>query len=412
MSKQKEVLVIGAGASGMMAAVTAAKSGCKVTIIERSSKIGRKIEVTGNGKCNYTNAFQDISCYHTDKPAYVKQILEQFSVSETLEFFRRLGIVPVCKNGYYYPYSGQAGSVAAALRMEAERLKVKFACNITIADIRKKDRFHVITDGGYVYEGDAVVLAAGSCAAPATGSDGSGYILAEKLGHFTKKPLPALAPLLCNSHITSILAGLRTPGRVSLVIDKKMTGSETGEIQFVKKGISGIPVFQLSGGAARALDEKKKVSLSVNYLAGIGMENLHQFLEERRCNLSDRSVKHFFNGLLHEKVIRAVSEKTGIDSDKKAGVLSSAEWEYLKNAVLEMKFDITGTGDFQQAQVCSGGITLDQLAENTLESKNMKGLYFAGEILDVDGICGGYNLQWAWSSGYVAGKHASKNENR
>lgn len=404
----RHIIVIGAGASGMMAAITAARAGCKVTILERTSKSGRKIEITGNGKCNFTNAVQKMEYYHSEYPDYVKQILNAFSYEDAVAFFGELGIVPKCKNGYYYPYSGQAQAVSQALRMEAERLKVKFACNINIHEIHKNQTFEIITEG-YTYTADAVILAAGSKAAPTTGSDGSGYSLAKKLGHHIRKPLPALVQLLSKDKELATLAGLRCEGSVTLLIDGQPCGMESGEIQFIKNGLSGIPVFQISGKAARALDEGRKVILKIDFLAGTGWENPLQELEQRREQFCAKngSVQQFLSGLVHERAQKAVLNKLGIKAGRSLADLDKTSFEKLYMLLTAMEFVISEPNSFEQAQVCSGGVLLSELCPGTLESKLVKGLYFAGEILDVDGACGGYNLQWAWASGYVAGQAAS-----
>lgn len=399
--EMKHVIVVGAGASGMMAAITAAREGCKVTILERTSKSGRKIEMTGNGKCNFTNENQGLSNYHTACPAYVKGVLGQFSYQQTLLFFEGLGIVPKNRNGYYYPHSGQAQAVSQALRYEAERLGVKFACNILIEKITKEHQFEIQTPG-YVYKADALILAAGSMAAPTTGSDGSGYALAKQLGHRVKKPLPALVQLLSKDKSLPLLAGLRIEADAALMIDRNLCASEHGEVQFIKNGISGIPVFQLSGQAARALEEGKKVSLHI--LPSTGTETL----DARKERLGYKSLKQFFVGLYHEKYVKAALERAKINKNVRASELDTAQWRRLCKELQSMAFSISKTNGFEHAQVCSGGVWLEDLEERTLESKKVRQLYFAGEILDVDGACGGYNLQWAWTSGYVAGLHAAK----
>ncbi len=429
MQKKRHIIVIGAGASGMMAAVTAAREGCRVTILERTSKSGRKIELTGSGKCNFTNENQALSNYHTTSPDYVRDILGQFSHRQTLAFFEELGIVPKCRDGYYYPQSAQAQAISQALRQEAERLGVKFACNIMVERI-EKDRQFAIQTRGYCYEADALIIAAGSMAAPATGSDGSGYALAGQLGHQVKKPLPALVQLLSTDKRLPKLAGLRMEADAVLLVDGAVCAREHGEVQFIKNGLSGIPVFQVSGQAARALDAGKAVMLQIRPSAGT------EALEDRRARLGYKSLNTFFTGMYHEKYIKAALD--GMKADKNAGIdapggtkteknarvgipggtktdknarvdaLNEEQWKSLCQEVQDMTFSISKTNGFEHAQVCSGGVLLEELKEKTLESKKTEQLYFAGEILDVDGACGGYNLQWAWASGYVAGLHAAK----
>lgn len=408
---QRQVIVIGAGAAGLMAAITAAREGCKVTVLEHTSKIGRKIEITGNGKCNYTNARQDMEFYHSPQPDYVEQILGCFTYEQTVAFFEELGIVPKCRNGYYYPYSGQAQAIAAALRMEAERLHIKLACNIDIESIEPMQgscEGFVIHTKGYMYQADAVIIAAGSKAAPATGSDGSGYDLAKSLGHKVRKPLPALVQLLSRNKNIPLLAGLRCEGSVSLHIDGVLRRQERGELQFVKNGLSGIPVLQLSGEAVRALDQGKDVELCVNFLSEMGWKDIEEKLERRKELFLSRPIYAFLNGMVHDRAAKAVLAQVGIKGGREVRELHEAQWESMVRALRDMRFQIHSSNGFEQAQVCSGGVSFSQLREGTLESAICPNLYFAGEILDVDGACGGYNLQWAWASGYAAGKQAAK----
>ena len=292
----RRVLVIGGGASGLTAAIAAAEQGAKVTLLEKNRQVGKKILVTGNGRCNLTNENQDEACYRGGDPGFARTVFRNFGLPDTLRFFERLGVCAKSRNGYLYPYSDQASSVADALRMEAERLGVKLALGNQILEIRALNpngasgdldrpeedragkasgdsavsgpRFAARTEG-WTYEGDACVLAAGSAAAPATGSDGSGYALAESLGHRLIKPLPALVQLRCRERFYERLAGLRMEAAVRVLADGKETACDRGEVQFTRNGISGIPVFQVSRHAVRALDEGRKVEVSLNLLPQI-----------------------------------------------------------------------------------------------------------------------------------------------
>ena len=263
MTGKRRVLVIGGGASGLMAAIAAAEHGAKVTLLERNRQVGKKILVTGNGRCNLTNLDQNLSHYRGGEPGFAAAVLGEFGLSETLVRFKRMGVHTRSRNGYLYPYSDQASSVADALRMEAEHLGVKLALGNQALALEalpegKGARFAARTEG-WTYEGDACVLAAGSAAAPATGSDGSGYALAQSLGHRIIKPLPALTALRCREAFYGRLAGLRMEAVVRILADGKELALDRGEVQFTKNGISGIPVFQVSRFAVRALDEGKKV---------------------------------------------------------------------------------------------------------------------------------------------------------
>lgn len=430
----RRVLVIGGGASGLTAAIAAAEQGAKVTLLEKNRQVGKKILVTGNGRCNLTNENQDEACYRGGEPGFARTVFGNFGLPDTLRFFERLGVCAKSRNGYLYPYSDQASSVADALRMEAERLGVKLALGNQILEIRALNpngasgdsavvsgpRFAARTEG-WTYEGDACVLAAGPAAAPATGSDGSGYALAESLGHRLIKPLPALVQLRCRERFYERLAGLRMEAAVRVLADRKETACDRGEVQFTRNGISGIPVFQVSRHAVRALDEGRKVEVSLNLLpqipggsCGLSAEKeeeeaaLEAFLRARIRDGGYKQGEAFFTGLFHEKMALCLLERAKIPKNKKAGAWTEEELERLLSVIRDFRTEVVSGGSFEQAQVCSGGVDTSEICPQTMESRLVPGLYFAGEVVDIDGACGGYNLQWAWSSGHVAGFHAAR----
>lgn len=388
---QKNVMIIGAGASGLVAAIVAARNGAKVTVLEHNEKPGKKIVATGNGKCNLTNIRMTMDAFRGNNTQIVSDVFEQFSMEDTVKFFQELGIFFTDKNGYLYPRSGQASSVTDVLCMEAGNLGVKIKTNEHVtALIRTKDGWSVQTESWH-YEGDAVILANGSCASNISGADGSGYKLAEALGHPIIKPLPALTALKCKGKAYSGWAGVRIEGSASLFINGEFCCRESGELQLTEYGISGIPIFQLSRYAIRALDERKQVSVTLDFLPEMSTEDFHIYLEKRRKNCPYKNEKALLVGLFPEKLIKILCSRPNIE-------------EAVKNFSLEISSGMS----FEQAQVCSGGVCVDEINFETLESKIQKGLFFAGELLDIDGICGGYNLQWAWSTGAVAGLHAAK----
>lgn len=388
---QKNVIIIGAGASGLMAAIMAAKSGAKVTVLEHNEKPGKKIAATGNGKCNLTNTKMTLDAFRGNNTQIAADILEQFSMEDTIRFFQEIGIFFTDKNGYLYPRSGQASSVTEVLCMEAGNLGIKIKTKEHVTDmISQKNAWSVQTEGWH-YEGDAVILANGSCASNISGSDGSGYKLAQNLGHRIIKPLPALTALKCKGKSYSGWAGVRIEGKASLFINGDFCCSESGELQLTEYGISGIPIFQLSRYAVRALEERKLVSVSLDFLPEMSNEEFSIYLEKRRKYCPYKNEKELLIGLFPEKLIKILCNRPN-----------------LVDAVKNFSLEISSGMPFEQAQVCCGGVCVDEINFKTLESKIHKGLFFAGELLDIDGICGGYNLQWAWSTGAVAGLHAAK----
>ena len=411
---KKQGIIIGGGASGLMAAITAAENGAAVTILEHMPRVGKKILSTGNGKCNLTNLHMTEDCFRCSEHGFPMHVIRRFTEKDTLAFFRRLGVLTMDRNGYVYPYSGQAQTILDALRDKADSLGVKTVCECKIQDVKKnsRGRFVVIAENGK-FEGDFVILATGSMAAATTGSDGSGYQLAKTLGHKIKKPLPALVQLKCDGDFFKSISGVRTEVKIELyTIGKKgdlekFLAEDTGELQLTDYGISGIPVFQVSRYAAEALDKKKRVAALIDYLPSYGDEELFSLLREQRKNLADRTAEMFLNGLFHKKLAALFLKAVRIRPDALAGKITDQKLEELCQVIKESVYEVTATNPFEKAQVCMGGVDTKEIDAETMESRIVEGLYFAGEILDVDGICGGYNLQWAWSSGYLAGISAA-----
>lgn len=400
----RRVIVAGGGAAGLAAAVTAARNGVETVLLEHGNRLGKKLLSTGNGKCNLTNYDMKPEAFYGDQE-FAWKVIGRYPVKDTLAFFESLGLVMKDRNGYIYPNSGQASSVLDALRFELEHLGVEVECNCEILKIEKD--LTVRTSLG-TRKGDAVILAAGSKAAPGTGSDGSGYQLAKSLGHRIIKPLPALVQLRGQEKWLKTAAGVRAEGVVSLLIDGKKTADERGEIQFTDYGISGIPVFQISRFASRALDEKKNVTAKLDLLPEMERPELDRFFKNRVKQQGYLPAEEFLNGVLNKKLGTVLLKTADIRPGSRASGLTEGQLYRLADAVKGLVVHVTATNPFEQAQVCCGGVDTREIDPATMESKLVKGLYMAGEILDVDGICGGYNLQWAWSSGFLAGMSAGR----
>ena len=403
-----KVIVIGGGASGLVAAIYAARANNEVTILERNSTCGKKILVTGNGRCNYFNSDQNISHYHTNSNVDLSFILNEESNQENLNFFESIGILPKIKNGYYYPLSNQAITVLNALNIEAEKQHIEIKNNILVTDILKEDnKFIIITDYEN-YECDKVILATGSCAAPKTGSDGFGYNLLEKNGHTIIKPLPALVQLISNDKTTKLWDGVRSDAKVAIYVDDVLKKEESGEILLTDYGISGICTFNLSSIAARSLENNNKVNLKINFLPSIDL-NLEWF-NKFNDNVPNRTISELLDCLLNYKLVNAILKKLNINNNSCWEELSSEIKLSLINTLASYELEINGTNSFDKAQVCSGGISLEEINLETMESKLIPNLFITGELLDVDGDCGGYNLNWAWTTGKLAGKGTKDND--
>ncbi len=416
-----EVIVIGGGAAGLMAAITAARCGAKTLIIEHMDRVGKKILSTGNGKCNYTNALQGVSYYRGKDPAFVLPVFAQFGHEETVAFFRELGIYPKVRKGYFYPASEQASAVLDVLRMECDYQNVEIYTSCTIQSIQRMPDGYQIDTEKHAFSTKKIIFATGLLAAPKTGSDGSAFPYIESLGHHFIDIVPALVPLQGKQSFFKSLAGIRAEAAIDLYIktenfDKKSADlaegkkacSETGELQLTDYGISGIPVFQISRFATRALHEHAGVYVQIDFLPKLADAEVSAMLEERFYSYSHgKDCSEALIGLFHKKLIDVLLKESGIALHQPAEQIKLKQLTRLGQTIKRFRVDIIGSKDVAAAQVCAGGVATCEVNGQTLESKLAKGVYFAGEVLDIDGTCGGYNLQWAWSSGYVAGLQAA-----
>lgn len=408
--------VVGGGAAGMMAAISAAGQGAKVTILEANDRLGKKILSTGNGKCNLGNEKLDLEEYYTGEPEFVEKCLRRFSVDDTVIFFRKIGLLVKSKNGYLYPVSEQASSVLDVLRFEVAAAGVEVVTGCRVERIARDGRTGGIQvqGGGETFVFDRVILAAGGRAAPKTGSDGSGYLLAERLGHSLVSTVPALVQLKCRESFFKSISGVRAEAELSLTGTEEhgIRGynakhiTERGELQFTEYGISGIPVFQISRQVGYRLLREKEVEIVIDFLPDYTPEAYEQLYISRLLLQGERTVEEFFTGMLNKKLMQLFVRLAGL---KPTEDIETADREKIKQVfALCRRFVVHATGHngYDNAQVCAGGIPLTEVTEE-LESVKAPGVYFAGEILDVDGRCGGYNLQWAWTSGYIAGTAAA-----
>lgn len=403
---RKEIAVIGGGAAGMMAAIQAAYVGAAVTVYERNDRVGRKLLSTGNGKCNFSNEIMNAGCYYGSGASFVDKIYDYFGVHETKSFFDGLGMRIKNKNGYLYPASEQAATVLDVLRYEMERLGIRSLVGCMVTEIRSGGGFVIVTDapqgGKHLY--DAVILAGGGQAAPKTGSDGSGFALARRLGHRIVMPMPALTALRCREPFFKQVAGVRCEARLTLYIDKNAADKVQGELQLTDYGISGIPVFQFSRLAAYALAEKKCVTVGIDFMPDTVKSG--NFWSRRWHRQQDQQMERFVTGIVNKKIGLLLLKLAGIRETDMACEIDAARREKLESLFHSFLVTVRETNSFEQAQVCAGGVDFEEVTQD-LQSRKTPGLFFAGEILDIDGICGGYNLQWAWSSGAVAGRAAA-----
>lgn len=404
---KRTVIVIGAGASGMVAAIHAARAGAHVMLLEHMDRVGKKILSTGNGRCNLTNLYQSPECYRCSRPDFPMSVINRFPVEKTLEFFEGLGIVIKSRDGYLYPNSDQAASVLEVLRMELDRLRIEPVCGCQITAIKKEKQFVISTSCG-IYRADALILSTGSKAAPVTGSDGSGYALAQSLGHHIILPLPALVQLRCQEKHYKQLAGIRTEAQVTLYSGKTLLAEDCGELQLTDYGISGIPVFQVSRYAAVALSKKQPVKAQIDFLPKLTMEETEFLLKKRMTAMPEKTWEQWMTGLFHKKLAGVLLKLAAIRPEQSVSQAGERERKQLLKQIKTYETTVIAANPYENAQICCGGADTAEISPETLESKLIPGLYLTGELLDVDGICGGYNLQWAWSSGSLAGMDAGK----
>lgn len=405
------VVIVGGGASGMVAAITARRLGAEVTILEKNPRLGKKILATGNGRCNLTNINTCSTCYHGSQPGFVEGILSQFDVKKTISFFEKLGIAhKVEETGKVFPMSDQASSVLDVLRYEVAQTGIKVIYEARVLDIRKKDNggFELEMADGSCLEGNRVILAAGGKAMPVTGSDGDGFYLAQKLGHTMKEVFPALVPLKLEGSFFKSITGVKIVGTAEILDGNRALIRDRGDILFTNYGISGPPILQISRKAGELLRDGRDAVLRVIVIDTMSRESLEGLLTKRFHHAVGKTVEFSLVGLINKRLISVLLKEAGI-RDLKAPVesLTTGDKEKLLDILTDWRFRITGTTSWPNAQVTAGGIDTQKIGRYTLESKLESGLYFAGEILDIDGACGGYNLQWAWSSGYVAGQNAA-----
>lgn len=408
-----DILVAGGGAAGIMAALAAAGSGRgKLLIIEKMGQLGKKILATGNGKCNYTNYYQAKECYRGNDVSFAWKALQRFGYKETIELFRSYGIIPYDRDGYVYPLSGQASCVRDILERELKSTKAVVNKEEKITDVSihknkksgKQDGFIIIT-GNNRYFAKKLIIATGGKAGAVHGSDGSGYSLAKSLGHSIITPFAALTSCIITGKYTKDWGGVRTNGTVKAYNSKgKLLCEDTGELQFVVQGISGIPVFQVSRYVSEELIKGGKPYLTIDIMPLYSEEDITASLLCRKQKSG--SIGDIFMGMLNNKLAAALLKFCGISIKRPAAGLTEIEASHIASVMKEWHLDINGTGGFEKAQVTGGGVPVSEINVGTMESKICKGLYFAGEIIDIDGMCGGYNLQWAWTSGYIAGSAA------
>ncbi len=416
-----KVLVIGAGASGLVAAIEAAKKGAKVTIIEKNNKEGKKLLATGNGRCNITNLSMDISKYRSENPSFVNDLLRRYTVKDIRDFFEGISLKTRDINGYVYPYSLQAQTVVSKLVNECKRLGINILLNTECISVNKNKNglfdLKVVRKGERnsteILQANSVILSTGLVAG--VGLKGESIdeknILAleyaKKTGHKISKVVPGLTALKCKNKHQSKVSGVRWESKVATYIEGRKVYEDIGELQFADYGISGIVVFQNARYASYGLAEKKKTEVIIDMMPDLECAELYDMLNSQIKQFQDMSLYDILEGVFNNKLVQYILLNAEINGSIKAK--NFKDIDLLVKVIKELKLQVTGTRGFEYAQVCAGGINTNDVKE-TMESKYIDNLYFTGEVLDVDGMCGGYNLHFAFASGIEAGKNAGSGD--
>lgn len=402
------VLIVGGGASGMMAALAASQQPqTQVVLLERQARVGRKLLATGNGRCNLTNQHAAPAFYHGAQPDFCAPALAALSPDATLSLFGRLGLVTVTEDsGRVYPFSDQAASVLDVLRLSLEQPNVQVRTGWEVTKIwKKQDGFLLKTTQGDV-AGDRLIVAAGGPAGEKLGGGDWGLRLLKSLGHTATALWPSLVQLKCADAVLPSLKGIRADAAVGLYDGRKLLAQSAGEVQFTEFGISGPAVFEVSRAAA----QNGGCTVCLDLLRGTDTAVLSQLLRRKQDNLPGQTAEHLLTGILHNRMGRMAVLAAGLRLETPLSRLSGDDLDRVSAVVKGFTLRCTGTLGFDSAQVTAGGIRTAEFDPQTMESRLVPGLFACGEVLDIDGDCGGYNLQWAWSSGFVAGQNAAREE--
>ena len=407
-----DLAIVGGGASGLAAAVAAGRElddSYRTAIFDAQPRCGKKLLATGNGRCNLTNrsAAANSACYHTDDMQALKRVFSGVNVDDTLGFFENLGLI--CREeeeGRIYPACGQATAVLDLLRLELARLNIPEVCGCRVEKIRRDGDLFVMSSPLGSIKAKSVVIACGGNAAPNLGGVDWGYNLLCSLGHSATRLAPSLCPIPVESPHLSSLKGIRAHARASICDGRDVIYSDIGEVQFGDKALSGIVIFQLSSAASHIRGGEMYVELDM--LPERSEQELIALLTRRRTMLPHLTLENYLTGVFNKRVGMCLLKQAGMTPlSRSVSELSNGDICRIASVIKNWRFPVSGKAQWNSAQVTSGGVRLSEFDGLTMQSRLCKGLFAAGEVLNVDGFCGGYNLQWAWSSGILAGRSAA-----
>lgn len=422
-----DIIIIGGGASGMMAAIQASRLKRRVVLIEKNAELGRKILATGNGRCNLTNKFAESNRYHGGETKFIEQVLKQFNQFETMKFFENLGLVLKEENlGRIFPRTDEAKTVVEALVYELQKNKVEIILNDQARRIEKIDdynsnkveKFKVTLQSNKVICAKKLVITTGGLAAPHLGTSGDAYFWLKNLGHTITPLFPALTPLETKETWVKEVQGLKIEAKISTSIDGKMVCEKVGDALFTHFGISG-PAAMAQAGAiedniGRAPTDGRSsdrsvgdVKIHIDLFPQISEKELNTKIEKIIDTNGAKQIKNTLAGLISSNLAPIILNNLNINPEKKSAEISKIDRAKIAQNLKNIELTVTAVRPFREAQVTHGGVSLAEIDAHTLGSKIVPGLYLAGEILNVDGDSGGFNLQWAWASGFIAGKSAA-----
>ncbi len=400
--KNKPVIIVGGGASGMAAAIVLAREGISVTLLEQNSKIGKKILVSGNGQCNITNRHITPERFYSQNPNFISEVLAGYPYEKIEQFFATIGL-PLAegKEGKVFPMSFQASSVVKLLEFEALRLGVDIVCDCKVMSIKNEERAFLLETSKGTETCSALLLASGSSAAPRLGGSASGMKLAESLGHSLIESHPSLVQLCSSEKWLKQASGAKVNGTAKLYANDILVAEKSGDILFADYGVSGLAILDVSREASLQLAQYARCRLSLDLLPQMSKEQLAQFLTERIQKGSQKSLVLWLTGVLHERLISIVLEQSGCKV-KLERELDRKEIGKLVYTIKNLRLVIEKTKGFESAEVATGGVDTSEIESDTMASRRVSGLYLAGEILDVDGDRGGFNFHFAWLGGMRA----------
>ena len=403
--------IVGAGASGVFAALILKQNYIDTTVIERNANVLKKIYATGNGRCNFTNRNVSYKNYHGENPKFTISAIKKFDNYDVIEFFNDMGIPEVeLENGKIFPKSLQASSIVKQMMCLANHLDVEFIYDSFVDDVRKDGDVFEVKSNDSIYKFDYLIIACGSKAYKKSGSDGNGYILMEKLGHNIVKTHPGIVQLRLNGDSFKKISGTKFKANAKLVVDDREVFEFYHDVLFTDYGISGPTILQLSGEAIRAKNKGLDVKIRIDTV-DLDENKLYEHLIYIISLNYYKKINELLVGLINDNLIEEVLNQANIDCDINVSELSKEEIYKLAHTLKNLEFSVSGYKDEDSGQITCGGVDTDEINPSTMESKKIKNLYIIGEIMDVDGDCGGYNLQWAFSSAYSCAMSIIKKEN-